>query len=273
MDLRGASAEALTVLTERLDDATGTGRTAAASYRKLGDELFTVSQLFRGEAGLRRFATDGSLAVEAKQGMVQQVFKGRVGDAVLGLLTEAVGRRWTLSRDLADVLERLSEISIVRSAGAKGGQVTDELFALSAIIDGNPSLRSALSDPARSVDDKAALVDSLLEDKAVPATVTLAKQSLAGTYRTVTNALATYRQVAAETQSEAVATVRVARPMDDADQTRLAEVLGRQYDTTVHLNVVVDPEVLGGVRVEIGDEVIDGTIASRLDDARRRLVG
>jgi F-type H+-transporting ATPase subunit delta len=53
----------------------------------------------------------------------------------------------------------------------------------------------------------------------------------------------------------------------------MADVLGRQYHTTVHLNVVVDPDVLGGVRVEIGDEVIDGTIASRLDDARRSLAG
>jgi F-type H+-transporting ATPase subunit delta len=89
----------------------------------------------------------------------------------------------------------------------------------------------------------------------------------------MTNALAAYREVAATTQGEVVATVHVARPMSDADRERLAEVLGRQYHVTVHLNVVVDPDVVGGVRVEIGDEVIDGTIASRLDDARRRLVG
>jgi F-type H+-transporting ATPase subunit delta len=269
MDLRGGSAEALTALTERLASTTTSNQAAAT----LGDELFTVSQLIRTEAGLRRFSTDGSLPVEAKQGMVQQVFTGRVGDAALRLLNEAVARRWTLSRDLADVLERLSEIAVVRSAGAKAAQVTDELFELSGIIDGNPELRSALSDPARSVEDKAALVDSLLDDKALPATITLAKQSLAGTYHTMTNALAAYREVAAETQGEVVATARVARPMSDADQQRLAEVLGSQYDTTVHLNVVVDPDVLGGARVEIGDEVIDGTIASRLDDARRRLVG
>jgi F-type H+-transporting ATPase subunit delta len=269
MDLRGASAEALTALTEQLDGATGTNQAAAA----LGDELFTVSQLVRGEAGLRRFATDASLPVEAKRGMVQQVFSGRIGDATLALLTEAAGRRWTLSRDLADVLERLSEIAVVRSAGAKAPQVTDELFELSGIIDGNPQLRSALSDPARSIDDKAALVDSLLDGKALPATVTLAKQSLAGTYHTVTGALAAYREVAAQTQGETVATVHVARALSGADQTRLAEILGRQYATTVHLNVVVDPDVLGGVRVEIGDDVIDGTVSGRLDDARRRLVG
>ncbi|MBO0845552.1 MAG: F0F1 ATP synthase subunit delta [Nocardioides sp.] len=269
MDLRGASAEALAALTDRLDGATRSSRAAGA----LGDELFTVSRLFRAEAGLRRFATDASLSPEAKQGMVQQVFSGRVGDTALDLLTDAVGRRWTLSRDLADVLERLSEIATVRSAGTKGDQLTDELFELSGIIDGNPQLRSALSDPARSIEDKSALLDSLLDDRALPATVTLAKQSLAGTYRTVTAALATYRTVAAAAQGEAVATVRVARPLSAGDQKRLADILGRQYATTVHLNVVVDPEVLGGVRVEIGDEVIDGTIASRLDDARRGLVG
>jgi F-type H+-transporting ATPase subunit delta len=269
MDLRGASAEGLAALTERFDGATGTHQAAGA----LGHELFTVAQLFRGEAGLRRFATDGSLPVAAKQGMVQSVFESQVSEATLGLLTDAVGRRWTLSRDLADVLERLSEIAAVRSAGAKAGKVTDELFELSGIIDGNPALRSALSDPARSLDDKAALIDSLLDGKALPATITLTKQSLAGTYHTMTGALATYREVAAQTQGEAVATVRVARPMSQADQTRLAETLGSQYSTTVHLNVVVDPDLLGGVRVEIGDEVIDGTIVSRLDDARRRLVG
>jgi F-type H+-transporting ATPase subunit delta len=171
------------------------------------------------------------------------------------------------------VLERLSEIAVVRSAGAKAGQVTDELFALHGIVDGNPTLRDALSDPARSVDDKAALLDSLLDGKAEAATVTLAKQALAGSYRTVSGALDEYRRVAAATLGQVVATVRVARPLSSSDEQRLTQLLSSQYDTTVHLNVVVDPGVLGGLRVEIGDEVIDGTIASRLDDARRRLAG
>jgi F-type H+-transporting ATPase subunit delta len=65
----------------------------------------------------------------------------------------------------------------------------------------------------------------------------------------------------------------VARELSDADRQRLQGALARQYDRPVHLNVVVDPEVVGGVKVEIGDDVIDGTVASRLDDARRRLAG
>ncbi len=269
MDLRGASAEALADLTGRLDEAIGGVRQAA----DLADELFTVSQLFRTEAALRRYATDASLPAEAKQGMVQQVFKDRLDERTLKLLTEAAGRRWTLSRDLPDVLERLSEIAVVRSAGADSGRVSDEVFELSRIVDGNPQLRDALSDPARSVEDKSALLDSLLDGKVLPATVTLAKQALAGTYRTMTAALATYRVVAAESQGEVVATVRVARALSAADLRRLGEILDQQYATTVRLNVITDPDVIGGVRVEIGDQVIDGTISGRLDDARRRLAG
>jgi F-type H+-transporting ATPase subunit delta len=269
MDLRGASAEALAELTGQLDEAIGGVRQAAS----MGEGLFTLSRLFRSEAGLRRFATDASLPPEAKRGMVQQVFGERVDERTLALLTEAAGRRWTRSRDLPDVLERLSEIAVVRSAGTKSGTVADQLFDLARIVDGNPQLRDALSDPARSIDDKSELLDSLLGGKVEAATLTLAKHGLAGTYRTMTAALATYRVVAAESQGETVATVRVARPLSTAGLRRLREILDTQYDTTVHLNVVVDPGVLGGVRVEIGDQVIDGTISGRLDDARRALAG
>jgi F-type H+-transporting ATPase subunit delta len=269
MDFRGASAEHVAELTQRFDELAG----SEGSTATLADELFTVSRLLRSEPGLRRFATDVSLAPEARQGMVTTVFGKRLSAPTLDLLTDAVGRRWTLGRDLPHAVERLSEIAVVKSAGTHGDRLTDELFSLGRIIDDNPDLRSALSDPARSVEDKAALLDRLLDKTALPATVTLAKQALAGSYHTVTLALATYREVSAEAQGETVATVRVARPLAAADQKRLRDLLSSQYGTTVHLNVVVDPDVLGGIRVEIGDEIIDGTIASRLDEARRVLAG
>jgi F-type H+-transporting ATPase subunit delta len=79
--------------------------------------------------------------------------------------------------------------------------------------------------------------------------------------------------VAAESEGEVVATVRVARALSAADLRRLGEILNQQYATTVRLNFITDPDVIGGVRVEIGDQVIDGTISGRLDDARRRLAG
>jgi F-type H+-transporting ATPase subunit delta len=269
MDLRGASAEALAALTDELEAHLGTGETTA----RLADELFGVAVALRGEGALRRFATDGSIPAEAKQGLVREVFGGKVGDGALAVLGSAVGRRWTASRDLADALEHLSVVTLVKATGGESGRLADELFAWAQAVKDNPELRDALSDPARSTEDKAGLVTGLLAGKALPSTVTLATQALSGSYRTVSAALEAYQRTAAKVHGQGVATVRVARELSEAETTRLAGVLSSQYGRPVHLNLLVDPSVLGGIRVEIGDDVIDGTVASRLDDARRKIAG
>jgi F-type H+-transporting ATPase subunit delta len=269
MDLRGASAESLRELTAELDGALRAGEHA----RRVAGELYDVASLLRAEPPLRRFATDASLPAEAKQGLVKQVFGGKVDDVTLALVTSAAGRRWTTTRDLPDAVERLSELTWVVSVGGDSGRLADELFALGQTVTANPDLRDALANPARSDEDKAGLLDALLSGKALDATVALAKQALGGTYRTITAALAAYRHVAAEAHGSVVATVRVVSPLGEAERDRLADALAKQYGKKVHLNEVVDPGVLGGLRVEIGDDVIDGTVSGRLDDARRKLVG
>jgi F-type H+-transporting ATPase subunit delta len=270
MSLRGASADALAALTNELESVlSGSGSSAS----KVSDDLFSVAMTLRSEGALRRFATDGSVPAEAKTGLVQQVFGGKVDDGALRVLARAVSSRWTAGRDLADTLEHLSVVAVVRSAGHDGGRLSDELFAFAQVVKANPELRDALSDPARSIAAKSELLHGLLDDKALPATISLAVQSLSGTHRTVGAALNEYQKIAAEVHGQGVATVRVARELSDAERGRLEQALSTQYGRPVHLNLVVDPSVLGGIRVEIGDDVIDGTVSSRLDDARRRLVG
>ena len=266
--LRGASAEAMADLRAQL----GTPATLADAAT-IGDELFSVSDLLRADPALRRFATDASVPAEARKGLARQVFEGKVSAATLAIVESAFGHRWTSQRDLPDVLERLSEIAITKSTGAKADQLADELFGVGQLLAKNPELRDALSNPGRSVDDRAALVDTVLDDKVLPATVTLTKQALAGTYGTLSAALEVYREVVAEAAGGGVATVRVAKPLSDGDRERLQKALSQQYGRDVHINEVVDADVIGGLRVEIGDDVIDGTVAGRLDDARRRLAG
>lgn len=258
---RGASAEAFAALQEQLGDQVA------------GEELFAVAGVLSAEPSLRRVVTDVSLPAEAKAGLAEQVFASHVGEATLDLVTSAVGRRWIRARDLADALEMLGVIAVVRSAGEETTRLEDELFTVGQTIKGNPDLRDALSDRARDRADKSTLVHRLLDDKALPATVSLVEQALAGTYRTVGMALEAYQQIAAQVQQQSVATVRVAKPLTDDERTRLAAALERQYDRKVHLNEVVEPGLIGGIRVEIGDDVIDGTVSSRLDEARRRLAG
>lgn len=267
MDFRGASAEAVAALTDELRSTySGSPEAGAAA-----DSLYAASRTFRGDPALRRFATDGSIPAEAKAGLVKQLFAGKVDDRVVDVLTNAVSRRWNRSNDLPDGLERLSEVAAVLSAGDRGPGLSDELFELRRVVDHNPALRDALSDPARSREDKAALLDSLLAGKAQPATLALAKQALDGSYGTVSAALGVYRTLAGETFGESVATVHVATALTEEQATRLADALQRQYGRPVHANVVVEPSLVGGIRVEIGDDVIDGTVSSRLDEAARRL--
>lgn len=267
---RGGSADAVAALTEGLQSAVSGSADAASA---VGSDLFEVALTLRSEGALRRFLTDGSVPAEAKTGLVREVFGSKVDGASLDLLVSAVGRRWTTTRDLADALEHLSVVAAVRSSQGDAGRLADELFAFGEVVRSEPALRDALSDPARSLADKGTLVGGLLGGKALPATVTLVTRALSGSYRTIAVALAEYQKVASEVKGEGVATVRVARPLSDAERDRLAAALARQYGRPVHLNLLVDPSVIGGIRVEIGDDVIDGTVSQRLDDARRRIAG
>lgn len=262
--LRGASADALADLSEQL------GTRTLADAATLGEELFGVARVLRAEVALRRVATDSAVEGDAKASLIGNVFGSALGEKSLGILEDAVRRRWTAGRDLADVIEHLGVLALVQSAGKDGSRVSDELFAVRHLVDENADLRIALSDPTRPVADRVGLLSGLLGDQTLPATTTLVRQAVEGT-DSVDTSLRAYQDVAAGARGEVVATVRSARELSADDQARLAGALGKQYDTTVHLHVVVDPDLVGGVRVEIGDDVIDGSVANRLDDARRRL--
>jgi F-type H+-transporting ATPase subunit delta len=232
-----------------------------------------VGVLLRSEPGLRRVVTDVSTDASAKSGLVRQILEDKVSEAALELVADAVERRWTRTRDLADALEHLGVVAVVESAGDDASRLSDELFAVSGLIDAQPDLRTALSDPARSSTDKGRLLTQILDGRTLPATQRLAQQALAGSHRSVTAAIEDYQRIAAEAYGQRVAEVRVAQELSAAETERLQSALSNQYGRTVHLNVVVDPEVLGGMRVEIGDDVIDGTVSGKLDEARRRLAG
>jgi F-type H+-transporting ATPase subunit delta len=268
--LRGSSAEAIQVLGEQVDG----DRFTLEEFAALGDDLFRAAALLRSEPSLRRAVTDVSTPAEAKAALVHGLLDGKLGAPAVDLLAQAVGMRWVAARDLADAVEHLGVVAVVRSAGRREStRLSDELFVVGQVVEEDADLRIALSDPVRSVEDKRTLLRRLLEGRALPATVTLVEQSLDGSHRSFHAAITEYQKVAAATQGEGVALVRVARELTEAERTRLEQALSTQYGRPVHLNIEVDPALLGGMRVEIGDDVIDGTVVSRLDDARRRLAG
>jgi F-type H+-transporting ATPase subunit delta len=268
--LRGSSAEALQVLGDRVD----TDSRTLEDFAGLGQDLFSLAELLRNQPALRRAVTDVSTPAEAKAALVRDLLGDKVGADALDVLAEGVGLRWVAARDLADALEHLGVVAVVRSAGRReSARLSDELFLVGQVVEENADLRIALSDPVRSTGDKRAMLRGLLDGRALPATVTLVEQALAGSFRSFHAAVTQYQKVAAATQGENVALVRTARPLSDTERSRLERALSAQYDRPVHLNIEVDPALLGGMRIEIDDDVIDGTVAARLDDARRKLAG
>lgn len=80
-------------------------------------------------------------------------------------------------------------------------------------------------------------------------------------------------KLAAARRDRAVAVVTSAVPLTDGQKQRLGAALAKLYGRQMHLNLDVDPTVLGGISVRVGEEVIDGTITERLAEASRRLAG
>jgi F-type H+-transporting ATPase subunit delta len=264
---KGASVGSLETLIAELGAAISGG----VDGNQVADDLFNTSTVLLREPSLRRVLTDFSLESSAKSNLVRQMFDGKLGAAALDLVASAAGQRWASTRDLAEALEQLGVVAVVKAAELAGeaDALEDQLFSFGQLVSTHHELRDALSDPARSADDKRTLLRALLDGKATAGTIRLAEQAVSGSHHTVAVAIATYQKVAAAQRNRLVALVRVARPLGDGEAERLATSLAAQYGRPVHLNMVVEPALIGGVRVEIGDDVIDGTVVSRLDNARR----
>lgn len=271
--LHGASRESLAAARETLGALVRAGDVDLAA---LGDELFGVVGLLDGEAALRRALTDPSRNGDDRADLVRGVLGTQVGASTLDLLVWAVRARWSAPRELGDALELLAVEAVVAGAERAGrlDDVEDELFRAGRYVAGAPELRSALVDRSAPVAQRVELAESLLRGKTAPETLRLVRQAVvAPRGRSLERALETYAAVAADRRSRLVATVTAAVPLTEGQRRRLGAALARTYGHEVHLNVEVDPDLVGGVRVAIGDEVIDGSVLSRLDEARRRLAG
>lgn len=239
---------------------------------RLGEDLFAVSQVVQGSGVLRRNLADPTREGRDRGKLIDRLFAGRISDSALAVARSVAANRWTADADLSAALTSLGVESILANAqrADRLRTVEDELFRFERIVSGQDDLLAAMSDRQAPASSKKALMKQLLSDKAAPETVRLA--TLAVTSRRRFDAeIEQYLQIAATRLDEITAIVTTAAAISDAQFDRLQKALVAQYGKQVHVNVVIDPEVMGGLRVEIGDEIIEGTISSRLDDARRRL--
>jgi F-type H+-transporting ATPase subunit delta len=273
MSMRGASRASLAALSERL---AAEDITSAAVATQLANELFAVVGLLDSEHALRRALSDpGKLAAE-KGAVASALLHGKVTQRTEALVVAAVEAHWASPGDMVDAIEELAVSAMVLAADLDGSldDLEDELFRFSRVVSAQPDLRAALADPGLPEDRKRDLLGALLSGKVNAVTLGLITQVVAHPRgRPLGLALDMCAEVAARRRQQLIAVVRSAVELSAAQRRRLAEALSESYGHKIHLNVVLDPSVVGGMSVQIGDELIDGTVASRLAEVRRKLAG
>jgi F-type H+-transporting ATPase subunit delta len=256
-------------LTAIYDDPTWT-----PFLRDAGLGVLSVVDVAAGERSLRELWSDGATSSTIKNGVLTQLFGSRIPELSMKVVQQAIDCRWSSANDLVDALEQAGEMLLLMAAERDGSldRVEEELFRFGRVVQGSDDLQMALTDPSTPPSVKQGIVTELLDGKADRTTEDLVRY-LAGHLRgrRMTQALEALSSLAAVRRDRVVAQVTAAVPLTDAQTDRLAAVLGRIQGRRVLINVIVDPSVVGGIEVRVGDDVIDGTLANRIEQARRRL--
>lgn len=270
--LQAASRESLADMNTRLDvfvDQVGPGELNA-----LGEELFAVARLLAGQPALRRHLADSSVTQSARTGLVEQVFANKLQRPSLEVVSAAVAERWSRPVDLVDALENLARNATLGSVEKDGrlDDVEDELFRFGRILDREPQLAGLLADTGTPVDGRVALLDRLLDGKVSPVTAALLRQAVQLPRGRHLYAVAEeLAEVAAARRHRSIARVATPVRLSPEQEDRLRDTLTRLYGRPMSLQIELDEALLGGLVVRVGGEVIDGSVAGRLQAARRDL--
>lgn len=270
--LQASSRESLAEAGARLDAQVDTS--SARELQQLGDELFAVTRLIATQSSLRRLLADPAVGPESRAGLLRQVLGRDVGAPALEVATGLVSARWSSSLDLVEVMEVLARRATLGAAEKDGSldDVEDELFRFGRILDREPQLSRLLSDTAQPEEGRVALLDSVLGTRVSAVASQLLRQTVRlPRGRHLDIAAEELAELAAARRQRYVAHIRTAVALTPEQEERLSASLTRLYGRPMSLQVELDERLLGGLVVEVGGEVIDGSVAGRLAAAARHL--
>ena len=270
--LQAASRESLADLNARLD--VFVDQVGAADLDRLADQLFSVARLLSGETTLRRHLADPAVAEDARTGLVERLLGGKLDRPALEAVAAAVAARWSRPVDLVNALESLARNAALGSAekGERLDDVEDELFRFGRILDREPELAGLLADTGRLLEGRLGLLDRLLSGKVTPTTATLLRQAVSLPRGRHLDVIAEeLAELAAARRELSVARVTTPVRLTPDQEQRLTGSLSRLYGRPMSLQVELDESLLGGLVVRVGGEVIDGSVAGRIEAARRHL--
>ena len=272
--MRSASRDAQSAVVARFDAISGSLSTDQLST--LSDELTAVGKVLLDEPILARHLAEATGETDAKKQLLNRLLGGRVGSTTLDLLDTAVSVRWSRTEDFAGAIQHVARLSLLARADRdyQADEVAEQLFRFGRVLDSEPQLTTLLGDYSKPASDRVALLRNVLDrasgtNQTATALLSQTVELLDG--ERVDEAVRDLAQLAVARRGEVVAAVSAAAELSDSQRRRLTEVLSRIYHTPVSVQLTVDPELLGGLSVAVGDEVIDGTLASRLAAAATKL--
>ena len=271
--LGGSSRNSLAATLETLDKAlNGLSSDAAAA---LSTDLFAVVNALGQNVALRRAITDPSRSAADKAGLLKQLFGSRISDNALNIANSAVNNRWSSPSDLLISLEQIAIQAEAGAANSRGelDKLEDEIFTFGRALAANQDLRNALNGNPDAVAEKKALVNNVLKS-ATSSTKALVAQVVNGLWgRNIESALSDIAYATAQHRNLVVAHVQSAIDLSADQKAKLASALSAQIGQAVRINVETNSKVIGGVSIRFRDELIDGTVISRMAEASQALAG
>jgi len=270
--MQPASRAALAAARERLDErVTDAG---ADDLTRLGAELGAFVAMLGEQKVIRRHLADSSAPVGIRRAMVETLMRDKVSARTLETLGYVVTLRWSRPLDLVDGLEELARQALLALAERDDSlsEVEDELFRFGRILAAQPRLATLLGDESAPTQRRLGLLDTVFAGRVRPVTSLLLQQAVRTPRRRhLDEIVEELVDRAAARRERSVAHVSAGGPLSDQQEQRLIGALARVYRRSISLKVELDPGLLGGLVIRVGDEVIDGSVAGRLEKAHQWL--
>lgn len=247
---------------------------AAASGVDLsvGEQLLAAARAIGSSTQLQAALMDSSAAPEAKKALISTLFAD-LGATARGLLESIATSRWSSKNELLAGIEEIGIRAVAHSA-TDANALVGELFAFGRAAASDAGLELAIGSKRGSAEGKLSLVTALVGGRgSAQAVAILGHLVQQPRGRRIGDLVSSAAAIVADAAGRGVATVTVARPLTEAQASNVQQTLTGRYGREHVLNQVIDPGVVGGVRVQVGDEVIDGSVAARLADLKLRLAG
>jgi F-type H+-transporting ATPase subunit delta len=271
--LGGSSRQSLVALRGSLDSKLNGA--SASDCSAISSDLFKVLDALDSSVGLRRALTDPARDASSKSALIADLFGKSIGSAALALVGNAVALRWSSSVEFADAVEQIAVEAQAAAANVLNelDQMQREIFTFSQLLVENPELRQALNTTADSMAHKQALLKDIFGSKFSAGSSSLLNQTVSTRRsRNIERTVVAYSHAVTARRNRVNAHVRTSIALTEAQTKKLVDSLTKQIGQSVHLNIEIDPTVIGGIAIRFGDEVIDGTISNRLAEASRVLV-